>query len=156
MSGGEPCSGCGAPGGTAACRALFDALIARDFADPAFFAVHRMFVDTYCLQHPDDSCASAKSLAAHLIGLCLILEEGASAATGATFLRDWLDGARALDKPDLPAQRGRTILADLAGIDAPSAWRHAVRRWADSTWDAYADLQPLARRWAAAARSARR
>ena len=152
----EYCSGCGAPGGTAACRASFEELIARDFTDPAFFAVHRMFVDTYCLQHPEDFCASAKSLAAHLVGLCLILEEGASAATGATFLRDWLDGARALDKPRLPAERGRTVLADLAGIDATSAWRHAVRRWADSTWDAYAELQPLARRWAAAARSGRR
>ena len=151
-----PCSGCGAPGGTAACRASFEARLARDFADPAFFAVHRMLVDTYALQHPDDFCASAKSLAAHLVGLCLILEEGASAATGAAFLRDWLNGARALDRPDLPAERGRTILADLAGIDEPSAWRQAVRRWADSTWDAYADLQPLARRWAAEARSARR
>jgi hypothetical protein len=156
MSMTEPCTGCGAPGGTAECRALFDARIARDFADPDFFAVHRMLVDTYALQHPDDFCASAKSLAAHLVGLCLILEEGASAATGAAFLRDWLDGARALDKPPLPAERGRTRLADLAGIEAPSAWRHAVRRWADSTWDAYADLQPLARRWAAEARSGRR
>lgn len=152
----EPCPGCGAAGGAAACRASFEAAIARDFADPDYFAVHRMLVDTYALQHPDDYCASAKSLAAHLTGLCLILEEGASAATGATFLRDWLDGTRALDKPALPTERGRTILADLAGIEAPSAWRHAVRRWAESTWDSYADLQPLARRWAAEARARRR
>jgi hypothetical protein len=152
------CSGCGwrVEGGTEGCRTKFETWLARDYGDAGFFAVHRMFVDTYCLQHPDDFCASAKSLAAHLVGLCLILEEGASAATGATFLRDWLDGARQLDKPALPAERGRTVLADLAGITEPSAWRHAVRRWADSTWDAYADLQPLARRWAAEARAARR
>lgn len=151
-----PCPGCGSAEGGEACRARFDEAVARDFGDPDFFSVHRMLVDTYCLQHPDDFCVSAKSLAAHLTGLCLILEEGASAAAGAAFLRDWLDGERALDKPAVPAERGRTILADLAGIGAPSAWRHAVRRWADSTWDAYSELHPLARRWAAEARSGRR
>lgn len=151
-----PCPGCGSPEGAGGCRARFDEAIARDFSDPRFFTMHRMLVDTYCLQHPDEYCVSGKSLAAHLVGLCLMLEEGGKPATGAPFLRDWLDGARALDKPPIPAERGRTILADLAGIEEPSAWSHAVRRWADSTWDAYADLQPLARRWAAEARAGRR
>ncbi|MGZ8997313.1 MAG: DUF5946 family protein [Allosphingosinicella sp.] len=152
----EPCPGCGHPGGAAECLALFEAMIARDYSDPHFFGSHRLFVDVYCLQHPETRCVSAKSLAAHLVGLCLILEEGAGAAAGATFLRDWLDGSRALEKPKIPAKRGAMVLADLAGIDEPAAWRHAVRRWADSTWDAYEELQPLARRWAAEARAARR
>jgi hypothetical protein len=152
----EPCPGCGQPGGAAICRADFEEKIARDFSDPAFFSVHRLLVDAYCLQHPDTHCISAKSLAAHLAGLCQILEEGASAAIGTDFLHRWLDGAARIEKPKLPAERGRLTLADLAGIEEPSEWRQAVRRWADSVWDAYADLQPLARRWAAEARQARR
>jgi hypothetical protein len=153
---GEACPGCGSVEGSEACRARFEAMLARDFQDARFFAVHRLLVDNYCLQHPDEYCASAKSLAAHLVGLCLVLEQEASAATGAAFLRDWLDGERALDKPDLPDRRGGIVLADLGGIDEPEAWRKAVRGWAATIWQAYADLQPLARRWAAEARAGSR
>lgn len=145
----DTCSGCGRAiaGGAAGCRAEFDNLVGRDFSDPRFFAVHRLFVDVYALQHPDEFCRSAKSLAAHLGGLCLILEHAASAATGAAALRAWLDGPRALDKPPIPADRGAITLADLAGIEDHALWREALRRWADAVWAAWRDLHPIARTW---------
>jgi hypothetical protein len=155
----EICSGCGrpVPGGTAGCRAAFDELVGRDFADARFFASHRLFVDIYSLQHPDQFCRSAKSLAAHFCGLCLILEEGASAATGAAALRAWLDGPRALAKPAvLPADRGAITIADVAGIEEPAAWRAALDRWAASTWAAWRDLHEVARTWVAEAMASRR
>jgi hypothetical protein len=149
----ETCGGCGraVEGGTAGCRERFELLLARDFSDARFFSVHRLFVDCYCLQHPDDYCASAKSLAAHLVGLAQIVEDGASAATGSADLRRWLDGRRDLDKPALPAGRGAVTLGDLEGIEDPAAWRAAVRRWADSVWAAYEPLHGLARDWLARA-----
>lgn len=147
----ERCSGCGWAGGGAECRARFDACIARDFSDSRFFAVHRMLVDAYCLQHPDDFCRSAKSLAAHLAGLCWILEEGAGAAHGPKRLRDWLDGPVKLDKPPLPVSRGEVVLADLPTEAPPEQWSAAVRRWADAVWNAYAPLHAVARTWVAAA-----
>jgi hypothetical protein len=154
MAAPEPCGGCGwvVEGGGEGCRARFDALIARDFGDAAFFAVHRLFVDTYSIQHPDRFCRSAKSLAAHLAGLCLILGSGESAATGAAFLNRWLNGPGRLEKPPLPAARGAVTLGDVEAIDQPGPWREAVRSWAEAAWEAYRDLQPLARRWAAEAR----
>jgi uncharacterized protein DUF5946 len=152
----EPCRGCGwvVEGGVEGCRARFDALVARDFADALFFAVHRLFVDTYSVQHPDRFCRSAKPLAAHLVGLGLILEGGASPATGAAFLNRWLNGPGELVKPRLPAERGTVTLGDVQAIDEPGPWREAVRVWAEAAWEAYRDLQPLARRWAAEARQA--
>jgi len=146
----ERCGGCGrlAEGGTEGCQARYEELLARDYEEPAFFAVHRMFVDTYSLQHPERYCRSAKSLAAHLVGLGQILEEGISAASGAPALRDWLDGPRELDKPPLPETRGEITLGDVERIDEPGPWREAVRAWAEFTWQAYAELHPLARRWA--------
>jgi hypothetical protein len=149
----ERCRGCGrrVEGGTEGCQSRYEALLARDYEDPAFFAVHRMFVDTYSLQHPERYCRSAKSLAAHLVGLGQILEEGISAATGAPALRDWLDGRRELAKPPLPEARGAITLGDVEAIEEPGPWREAVRAWAASTWQAYAELHPLARRWAAEA-----
>ena len=156
MAGVEPCPGCGHPGGAEACFDLFEAIIARDYSDPLFLRCHRLFVDAYCLQHPELRCISAKSLAAHLAGLCQILEEGASEATGSDTLHRWLNGPGVLEKPPLPAQRGALTMADLDGIDDPAAWREAVRRWAESVWAAYAELHPLARRWSSEARAASR
>jgi hypothetical protein len=154
----EKCTGCGRPvqGGTAGCRAEFDALVGRDFSDPLFFASHRLFVDIYALQHPDEFCRSAKSLAAHLCGLGLILEGGASAATGAAALRAWLDGPRALDKPAVPAGRGAITIAELARIDDPAAWHAALQVWAVSTWAAWSDLHEMAREWISEAKADRR
>jgi hypothetical protein len=143
----ERCQGCGRPveGGTEGCRAAFDVLVGRDFSDARFFAVHRLFVDTYSLQHPDAFCASAKSLAAHLAGLCLILEGGASPAIGSPRLNRWLDGPASFAKPPLPEERGALTLADVEAIEDPVLWAEALRRWAESVWEAYRALQPLAR-----------
>jgi len=57
------------------CAALRDALLARDFEQPVlFWRHHRLAVDTYCVQH-SSYVESAKSLAAHLCGLCVAFEQ---------------------------------------------------------------------------------
>jgi hypothetical protein len=33
-----------------------DEVLALHFGNAAYFGVHRLFVDTYCLQHPDRYC----------------------------------------------------------------------------------------------------
>ena len=145
----ERCSGCGLEiaDANASCQALFDELIARDFSDPRYGRTHRLAVDVYCLQHPDRYCASAKSLAAHLVGLRWILEEHGDTAISSESLRRWLDGNRRLQKPELPAFRGILTIADVLGADTPEAHAAAVQRWAESTWAAYATLHELAREW---------
>jgi hypothetical protein len=151
----EPCDECGwaEAGGREGCRARFEAFLARDFSEARYFASHRMLVDVYCLQHPEQYCASAKSLAAHLAGLAWILEEGAATAVGPEALRRWLSGERRLDKPPLPEWRGDITLGDLPADAPPPEWAEAVRRWAENVWAAYEPLHPLARAWIAAARS---
>ena len=70
------CDGCGLPadGPRTACEEMRDELLAREFEQPAYWRYHRMAVDAYCLQHPRRYCESAKSLAAHLCGLCIAFE----------------------------------------------------------------------------------
>jgi uncharacterized protein DUF5946 len=145
----EYCAGCGLPvsGGTRGCQEIFERFLARDFSDAAYFASHRMLVDTYSLQHPERYCASAKSLAAHLTGLGWLLEHGGSRAVGNEALRRWLDGTPPLAKPELPAARGQLTIGDLPAAADPHTHAQEVERWARSTWAAYAPLQPLARRW---------
>ena len=151
MTGGiQPCEDCGwaAAGGRGGCRARFDVFIARDFSDALYFRTHRIFVDTYALQHPDEFCRSAKSFAAHLVGLGWILEEGASTAVGAGRLHRWLSGRTDLVKPAaLPLTYGAMTIGDLPPDADPNTWAQAVRRWAESNWAAWSDLHPLARHW---------
>lgn len=145
----ERCAGCrlAVRGGEAGCQELFEGQLARDFSNVAYFAVHRMLVDTYALQHPERYCASAKSLAAHLTGLCWLVERGGSRAVGSEALRRWLNGNPQLEKPEVPAIRGSLTIGDLPEGEEPGAHAQAVDRWARSTWKAYAALHPLARQW---------
>ena len=152
------CEGCGAElqGGTAACRALYDEVLARDYSEPAYFACHKLVVDAYSLQHPDRFCRSAKSLASHLVGLCEVMEHEGAIDRGSPALKQWLDGTVDLAKPHLPERRGEVTLPNLPLAADPSAWRAEVRRWAQAVWRAYEPLHATAREWRAAAAAARR
>jgi hypothetical protein len=145
----ELCSGCGLnlAGGTEACERIFQQLVGRGFTDAAYSQVHRLMVDTYCLQHPDRYCASAKSLAVHLTGLCWILEHNGSRAVGEQNVRKWLDGPSPIERPAPPSLRGQLTIADVFGSKDAASYLEAVERWAHATWDAYSPLHPHAREW---------
>jgi len=131
-------------------------LLARDFSSVVYFRVHRMMVDTYCLQHPARYCVSAKSFAAHLTGLCWLIEHGGSRAVGSESLRRWLNGIPRIEKPEIPSFRGSHTLADVREAPDPEAHARAVERWARSTWEAYSALHSLARHWIQQALSGQR
>src|SRR5262249_40037166 len=134
-------------GGTAGCRRLFEELLARDLADARYARVHRLMVDTYALQHPDEYCASTKSLLAHLTGVGWLLEHDASRAVGSEALRRWVEAHASRAKPPLPAARGRLTIADVRDTTTPIMYAHAVDRWARATWEAYAPLHATVRGW---------
>lgn len=144
----EPCEGCGlvVDRGTDGCQSLFDEFRAWQLVGSTY-QLQRLSVDTYCLQHPDRYCVSAKSLAAHLTGLCWALEFSGH-ASGLKALQRWLDGAgRAVEKPALPLFRGDLTVADVLSATDPVEQPTAIGRWARGTWDAYSALHPVARRW---------
>ncbi len=126
---GETCPDCGLPAATGEpdCAALRDALTAR-------------------VQHAAD-VKSAKSLAAHLCGLCVALEHDNNAAT-LKGIQQWLSANPKLQKPELPSFGGSVTIADVWGV-ALLDYERAVEAWARSAWEAYRDLQPLAREWLA-------
>ena len=142
------CTGCGmeVAEGAGGCRAMFDQLAVRQWQAPVAYRIRRMMVDTYSLQHPDELCASAKSLAAHLTGLCAALEYP-SHPTILKVLLAWCESRPAVERPALPSARGKVTTAE--SFAAPDAERliAAAERWAHATWKAYGPLQALARRW---------
>ena len=72
----DVCEDCGAavPEGKAGCLKLFEQVIAKEFGDYRYGRIHRLTVDVYSLQHPEQYMHSGKSFAAHLTGICAALE----------------------------------------------------------------------------------
>jgi hypothetical protein len=146
----EPCPSCGAPlGGRAGCQAAFDAASAAAWSSPARGAVHNLVVDAYAMQHPEEYGRSAKSYAAHLLGLCCGVEHPGDRDLYWSIAR-WLDGGRDLLKPQLLRTRGDRTIADVAAIEDDAAFAAAVRAWARAVWDAYSSQHPQAHQWLAA------
>jgi Family of unknown function (DUF5946) len=143
----EQCDGCGlvVDRGSEGCQSLFDELRGRQLI-ASTYQLQRLSVDIYCMQHPDRYCVSAKSLAAHLTGLCWGLEYSGH-PSGLKALQRWLDGPARIEKPALPSFRGAVTVADAIAAHDPEEQAAAIGRWGRSTWDAYSALHPVARRW---------
>ena len=145
----EQCTGCGLAiaGGTQGCQALFSDFRIREARELARdYRSTRLAVDVYCLQHPDRYCVSAKSLAAHLTGVCWAMERDGSEG-GLRILQQWLNSPGSLVKPPLPAARGSLTISTVAASKTPDDYVVRLKRWADSTWAAYAALHDIARGW---------
>ena len=142
------CPECGAPvGGRDACQKMFDDLGLRTFADPRYAAMRRLAVDCYACQH-DRYILSGRSLAAHLTGLAVAIEHDGAQTINQRVQR-WLSRTRHIEKPSVPRERGKMTVADVATVPAEE-YAGAVRRWADSVWEAWREHQTLARDWIAA------
>jgi hypothetical protein len=111
-------------------------------------------VDVYSVQHPDRYCASAKSLAAHLGGLCCAIEHASHPGVHHA-LRRWINGGAPIERPALPGHRGSLTIGHVRGAQDPGVYAKAIDEWARSAWDAYAALHPVARSWVQAALEAR-
>ena len=144
----DVCEDCGAAaaGGRAGCLKLFEEVIAREFGDYRYGRLHRLTVDAYSLQHPDQYMRSGKSFAAHLTGMCAALE-GEDALTLNRAVQSWLSTNPRVDKPArLPEGRGALTIAYVH--EAPDADEHVrrVREWAQDVWGAWSEHRDLARR----------
>ncbi len=151
----EPhCPDCGAPGVASLddCRDLFAEVGAREFADAAFFRVHRLTVDAYCLQHPDVYMKSSKSAAAHLAAMCWSVEYGRSTHL-ADALKRWLDGPRTYVRVDPPPllHWGTLTVRHVLGVGDPDKYAVRAEEWARSAWEAWGEHHDQARAWVAEA-----
>jgi hypothetical protein len=146
------CSECGGPvaGGRAGCQALWDEMMARSVTDLRYRGAYRLAFDTYCMQHVDTYGVSAKSYAAHLMGLCCGIEHRGDPAVYDLIHRS-LNGRPALARPASPVARGSITLIEVAAAPDPDHHARRVRAWAQDVWDAYAPHHELARALLAAA-----
>lgn len=129
------------------CWHLYGQVLAREYADPAFGALHRLTVDAYAVQHPGRPSPQAiQSVCVHLLSLFLVLERNLAAtyATrvmgGATRNKDrfvWLIP---------PESLGEITVASVAGV-TPHEHTERVRAWAESAWSAWSEHHATVRSW---------
>lgn len=143
------CPECGGAvtGGRAGCEAYFDTLRYLAPEDYRVAAIHRLAFDTYCMQHVETYCRSAKSYAAHLVGLCCGVERQGDPALYDAIYR-CLNGSVALDKPPILRERGRLTLVNVWSPEHIEESVRKVRLWAEDVWAAYRSQHELARAWA--------
>jgi hypothetical protein len=148
----EKCSACGAVviSGRDGCQALFDELTAHAYADVAYASVRDLAFDTYCMQHLETYCHSAKSYAAHLTRLCCGIDYNGDPRIYEA-IQHWLNGAVKIEKPQVLSLLGSMTVVDVR--DAPDAAEHIrwVRAWAANVWEAYRSQHDLAHAWIKAA-----
>lgn len=132
---------------SAPCWALFGEMLAREFGDPAYLTVHQISVDTYASQHPGaPQPRSNRSVALHLMTLCLFLEQGVDPGEGPRLHKRMVSrsAGRWLEPPPLS---GRMTVADV--LEAGDAREHArlVRAWGRDVWEAWAPHHGVVREW---------
>lgn len=149
----DVCDACGTavPGGRSGCEALFHEVIAREFGDYRYGRLHRLTVDAYSLQHPEQYMRSGKSFAAHLTGVCAALAFEETQEINRA-VQQWLSTNPAVEKPaHLPQQRGELTVAHVHAAATPAEHVERVRAWAHSVWQAWSAHHALARQLIAAA-----
>lgn len=157
----EPCPGCGARylpqmvdeahpyiGASAACWAAFGEVLAREFGDVTFGRVHRNSVDVYAVQHPGtDARRERQSVALHLIGLCHWLEHDLEMERLNAITQRLANGDRDWPWLQPPSEYPMTVVDVLAARDG-AEHVSLVRRWAETTWDAWTAHHDSVRAWA--------
>lgn len=135
--------------GSAGCWAVYGEVLASEFGDAGFYAVHGLTVDAYALQHPGrPSPQTIQSAAVHLISLHLILTRGDDAARSAAVRRRTKDRlASRFQWLEPPGPPGDVRVADVVGATDAAQHRARVERWAASVWEAWADHHETVRGW---------
>jgi hypothetical protein len=116
---------------------------------PDIARLHRLIVDTFGMQHPERSCNSAKSYAAHLTGLCCGVEYNRAPSVQAALQR-WLNGpaqAIGIARPTEPDYRGGVTIRDVYDAESEGELAARVQEWAQEVWQTCSAQHDIARNW---------
>jgi len=158
-----PCPGCHALvadvegathpyiGASAGCWAIFGQILAKEYGEYYYPAVHRVTVDAYAAQHPGTpSRRSIQSVAIHLLSLHLILERGFPSPQATEAIRKALEHAERFVWLDPPPSLGTITVLDVRKARDIAEHERLVWQWARSVWAAWSSHHETIRQWAVA------
>jgi hypothetical protein len=157
----ETCWGCGAPvptadlsgqryiGASSGCWAVYGTVLAREYDEWRYPAIHRLTVDTYSVQHPGTpSRQSIQSVAGHLIGLFVVLELGWLPTQATQAIRNAVERSDQFVWLEPPQKRGDVTIVDVVKSTTLAEHEQAVQRWARSVWQSWRVHHSTIQQWA--------
>lgn len=136
---------------TPGCWAAFGSVLAREYGDQRYFAVHRLTVDAYAIQHPGiPSRQSIQSVGVHLVRLCGFLEHGLAAAQANAAMLAAAKHKAQYRWLEPPAVLGALTVADVEAARTVDEHITVVRRWAAQMWQVWSPHHATVRAWARA------
>jgi Family of unknown function (DUF5946) len=135
-------------GASPACWALYGRLLVAEYSQAPSRRLHQLTVDSYGAQHSSArQDRSDRSLALHLIGLCLLLERGASPQRTNELLVQILERPPSCSRLEAPTPNGTITVLDVVAARNPDEHDRLVEQWATSVWDAWKPHHAIVRSW---------
>lgn len=131
------------------CWSAYGEVLAREYTDPAYFAVHRLTVDAYAVQHPGSSTdrQSMQSVGLHLVRLCLVFEHGLEPERANQAMLEAGRSKHLFTWLEPPDSVGAITVADVVGATTVAEHHELVRAWARGAWEAWWDHHGTIRSW---------
>jgi Family of unknown function (DUF5946) len=131
-----------------ACWALYGRLLVAEYSQAPSPRLHQLTVDSYGAQHPGiRQDRSDRSLGLHLIGLCLLIERGASAQQTSKLVVQILERLPSFGELNAPTPNGIITVSDVAAARSPDEHARVIEQWAKSVWDAWSPHHAAVRAW---------
>ncbi|MEM6796655.1 MAG: DUF5946 family protein [Acidobacteriota bacterium] len=122
------------------CWAKFGEVLAREYENPQYMAVHALTVDAYALQHPGyESAQTINSANVHLASLYCFFELGKSIGELSQVKQDLTRYKDQFLWMDPPEEASEITVADVLESESASEHREAVLRWSEyiyGRWEA--------------------
>jgi hypothetical protein len=157
----ETCPGCGAItpaanlsgqryiGASSGCWAIYGNVLAREYGEWRYPAIHRLTVDTYSVQHPGTpSRQSIQSVASHLIGMHAVLKLGRSPAQATQAIRSAVEHGERFIWLEPPPTPGDMTIVDVSKAATLADHERLVQRWARQVWESWQFHHSTIRHWA--------
>ena len=142
-------------GSAPGCWQLYGEVLAHEYTDFEYSALHNLAVDTYAVQHPhNEDRRNRQSVGVHLISLCALLERDLAADKARTLIGDiaFAQRQRGWEWPHwVPPSLGKITVAEVHAAPGPTAHHEHIRLWADSVWQAFSEHHHTVRGWLDAA-----
>ncbi len=119
------------------CWSVYAEVLGSEYSDAVRFGqVHQLTVDTYAVQHAGGPHPD-KSVAIHLSGLYLVLEQGLRPTSVPKLLQRLAEAVETWPHFPPPGDSGPLTVFDVALSDSTAQHIETVRAWAGSVWEAW-------------------
>jgi hypothetical protein len=137
-------------GASPGCFAIYGEVLAREYTDYRYAAVHNLTVDAYSLQHPGQpEPRTIRSTAIHLISLYWQLEHGYDNQQAAYIKQQAANRDAKLHYVWLepPATPGKLTILDVHKAQSADSHIQVVSAWAKCVWETWREHHPTVHQW---------